>query len=193
MLQTSVVVLSLLVLSVTTTTAAEPNLAWTLTDIDGKIHKPFEEPSTRGLVLIFISTDCPIANSYQPLLRRLASEYQKEGMCIFMIHPSPTLSTEEARKHASEFGITVPVVIDTDQSIARRAGATVTPQAFVFARNQESPVYQGRIDNLYAGLGKKRKVATTHELTDALKAVVAGRAVRIVRTMPVGCFISYAE
>ena len=110
-----------------------------------------------------------------------------------MIHPGPTLSIEEARKHASEFGITVPVVIDTDQSIARRAGATVTPQAFVFARNQESLLYQGRIDNLYAGYGKKRKVATTHELADALEAVVAGRAVENPKTKPVGCFISYAK
>lgn len=87
----------------------------------------------------------------------------------------------------------MPVVIGTDQSIARRAGATVTPQAFVFARNQKRPVYQGRIDNLYGAYGKKRKVATTHELADALEAVVAGRAVRITKTMPVGCFIAYAE
>lgn len=193
MFQTAVVVLSLLVVSLTTTTAAEPDLGWELTDIDGKIHKPFEDQSTRGLVLIFISTDCPIANSYQPLLRRLAGKYTKDGMCIFMVHPSPKLSIEEARKHASEFGITVPVVIDTDQSIARRAGATVTPQAFVFARNQESLLYQGRIDNLYAGYGKKRKVATTHELADALEAVVAGRAVENPKTKPVGCFISYAK
>jgi len=36
-------------------------------------------------------------------------------------------------------------------------------------------------------------VATTHELADALAAVVAGRAVENPKTKPVGCFISYVE
>ncbi|TWT97126.1 redoxin domain-containing protein [Neorhodopirellula pilleata] len=193
MIRITQIVLSLFVSASSNTLAMEPNIEWKLTDIDGKVHEPFEEQSTRGLVLVFISTDCPIANGYQPQIQRLADEYRRDGVRVFMIHPSQTLSTEEARKHASEFGITTPVVIDNDQSIARRAGATVTPQAFVFGRNQRLPIYHGRIDNLYAGYGKKRKVATTHDLADALEAVVAGRAVENAKTVAVGCFISYAE
>lgn len=193
MIRITHIALSFIILASTHALAVEPNVDWKLTDIDGKHHEPFEEESTRGLVLIFISTDCPIANGYQPLIQRLANEYRGEGVRIFMIHPSPTLSVEAARKHASEFGITTPVVVDSDQSIARRVGATVTPQAFVFVPNQTHPVYQGRIDNVHAGYGKKRKVATTHDLADALEAVAAGRPVKNAKTNAVGCFISYAE
>ena len=193
MIRIASVFLSLFVMSWTHALAVEPGVDWEFTDIDGKLHKPFEEESTRGLVLIFISTDCPIANSYHPLLQQLVDQYRGTGVRVFMIHSSPTLSIEEARKHSDKFAISAPVVIDTDQSIARRAGATVTPQAFVFVRNQERPVYQGRIDNRYAGYGKKRKVATTHDLADALEAIVAGRAVKNAETIAVGCFISYAE
>ncbi|TWU04766.1 redoxin domain-containing protein [Stieleria varia] len=193
MIRLTHIVLSLIISASTHALAVEPNVDWKLTDIDGNHHEPFEEKSTRGLVLIFISTDCPIANGYQPLIQRLASDYRKDGMRIFMIHSSPRLSIEEARKHAIEFGISTPVVIDTDQSIARRVGATVTPQAFVFVPNQTHLVYQGRIDNMYAGYGKKRKVATTHDLADALESVVAGRPIKNAETIAVGCFISYAE
>ena len=193
MIRLTYCLLSLLVFSLTTASATEADVHWKLTDIDGKVHRPFEEESTRGLVLVFISTDCPIANGYQPLLGRLANEYEKDGIRFFMIHASTTRTVEEARKHASEFGITTPVVLDTDQSITRRTGATITPQAFVFTRNKKDPVYQGRIDNLYAGFGKKRNVATTHDLEEALEAVVAGRAVQETKTKAVGCYISYVE
>lgn len=179
--------------TVTQTLSKEPEAWWQLTDVQKRTHKPFDDQSTRGIVLVFISTDCPIANSYQPLLQRLASKHSQNGIRMFMIHPNPDLTVAQARTHASEFEIKVPVVIDADQSIARGVGATVTPQAFVFVRDEKTPAYQGRIDNLYAAYGKKRRVATSHELADALEAVEAGRPVKISKTKPLGCFISYEK
>jgi hypothetical protein len=173
--------------------ATEPAADWQFTDIEGQRHAPFDDESTRGIVLIFISADCPIANTYQPLLQRLAEAHVKSGIRFFMIHPNREITVDQARQHASEFKITVPVVIDGEQSISRRVGATVTPQAFVFVRDQPTPCYQGRIDNLYVGYGKKRNVATTHELADALDSVVAGSPVKRSRTTAVGCFISYTS
>ena len=173
--------------------ASEPLDTWRFTDIEGKLHQPFDDKSTRGIVLVFISTDCPIANAYQPLLQRLAEKHAKNGIRLFMIHPDRELTVEKARKHASDFKIKQPVVIDTDLSLSRQVGATVTPESFVFTRGQSSPVYQGRIDNLYAGFGRKRNVATTHELADALAAVVAGLPVAISKTKPLGCFIDYSN
>ena len=168
-------------------------IASELVDIDGKIHKPFEDESTRGLVLVFVSTDCPVANSYQPLLHRLADKYRQDGIRFFMIHPDPKITADDARHHAREFKIHSPVVIDEGQQISRRVGATITPQAFVFVRDQNHSIYHGRIDNRYAGYGKKRNAATTHDLADALDAVVAGVLPKTPKTNPVGCHISYAD
>ncbi len=166
---------------------------WQFTDIEGKLQKPFNDESTRALVLVFISTDCPIANSYQPLLHRMAEEHAENGIRFIMIHPGPGTDSDAARKHARDFGIEVPVVIDTDQSISRRVGATVTPQAFVFVRDQSAPAYQGRIDDLYADYGKKRPVATRRELANALEAIVDGKPVEPSMTDAIGCFISFQE
>ncbi len=166
---------------------------WQFTDIDGTMHKPFDDKSTKAIGLVFISTDCPIANSYQPELHRLADAYRQNGIQFFMIHPDPQTATDKARQHALEFDIQVPIVIDTEQKISRRVGATVTPQVFVFLRDQATPAYQGRIDNLYADYGKKRVAATTHDLADAMAAIVAGKKVERPKTEAIGCFISLQE
>ena len=74
------------------------------------------------------------------------------------------------------------------------AGQVVVPrggsvQVAVVLDKSGSVRYRGRIDNFYADLGKPRRAATTHDLRDALDAVVAGRAVAHPETTPIGCFI----
>lgn len=166
---------------------------WSLVDIDGNDHVPFDRPETKAIVLVFISTDCPIANSYQPSLARLVQQHPSPGVAWFMIHVDSDLTVEQAREHAQRFGIQVPVVIDHDRSIARRAGATVTPQVFVYQKGNAPPVYQGRIDDWYADFGKKRASPTTRELADALEAIAKGEPVAVAQTEAVGCFITFQE
>lgn len=164
---------------------------WQLTDIAGRIHKPFESGSTRGIVLVFVSSDCPIANSYQPLLRRLSEQHEDNGIRFFQIHPRVTTTIQDARKHASDFEIVSPVLIDTDQEITKRVGATRTPEVAVYLRDEKTPIYQGRIDNRYASYGKKRKFATSNELADVLDELAAGRPLRRTTTKPIGCMIQF--
>ena len=173
--------------------AQQPQMDWHVTDTDGRTHIPFEDPATRAVVLVFISTDCPIANAYQPKLKKLAEEYNALGVRWFMIHPDPSRTREHATEHARQFGIEVPIVIDKDQLIARSVGARVTPEVLVFTNAKEKPVYQGRIDNLHAAYGKKRVSATTHELADALRSIVDGQSIAISKTEPVGCFIAFED
>ena len=186
-------VLSLIAMAPLNALGHESKVNWQLADIDGKLHRPFEDSSTTGIVFVFVSTDCPIANSYQPLLRKLHEKYTGEGVRLFQVHPDPQMSVEKARKHATEFGIKSPILIDPEQSLTRRVGATVTPEASVFLRDEELPVYQGRIDDLYAGYGKKRKVATTNDLVNVLDRLVDGRPITSMKTKAVGCFISFEK
>ena len=48
--------------------------AWVFESVHGKRVAPFENESTRALVVVFIATDCPIANYFQPTLRRLRAD-----------------------------------------------------------------------------------------------------------------------
>lgn len=50
-------------------------------------------------------------------------------------------------------------------------------------------LYQGRIDNWFGDLGKKRPQPTRHDLRDAIHALLAGAEVVEARTVAIGCSI----
>ncbi len=166
---------------------------WRFELIDGRRAVPFQDPDVKAIVLVFVATDCPIANAYQPTISHINREYSDRGIEFFLVHPNREITTAEAEAHASVFHIDVPIVLDTQLDIARSVGAEVTPQAVVIQRNMEAPVYRGAIDNQYAGYGKKRPVADKHYLVEAIESVLAGEPVDIQETKSVGCFIFFDE
>jgi thiol-disulfide isomerase/thioredoxin len=166
----------------------------TLRCLDGTEIEPFADPNeTKAVVLVFISTDCPIANAYLPYLQRLEAEYRSRGIEMFLVHSSSDVDEISAKAHAEEFGISLPIVLDANQVIARRVGAKVTPEAIVIPHDSGKPAYRGAIDNLYAEYGKKRRAATEHYLANALNDLLARKTVSVPQTKPVGCFISFDD
>lgn len=165
---------------------------WSLSDLAGQTHRPFDEPSTRAIALVFITPDCPIANFYQPTLRKLGDEFADRGLPMFMVHSDPEVTAGAAQRHVAKFEIIAPVILDHDQSIARRVDAKVTPEAIIVDRAGKI-LYRGRIDNFYEALGRKRRAATEHDFRDALAAVADGQPVANPVTKALGCHIPFAD
>ena len=163
-----------------------------LVDTNAVGHVPLQEDSTVAIALIFVSTDCPVANAFQPALRKICETYKDQGVRCFMIHSSSKTVESKVVSHIKDYGITMPVVLDSDQSIGQLVDAKVTPEAIVVDRTGQVR-YRGLINNLYAGYGKKRQEATEHYLTDALDALIDGDPVRNAITKPIGCFIHYVD
>jgi hypothetical protein len=157
-----------------------------LISVDGMEHRPFNDKNVNAVALVFILSDCPIANSYAPEFSRLHAEFSARGVAMLLIHADPTLTQAAAGEHAKEYRLTPPIVVDPRQTWVRRAGATVTPEAAVFSPAGEL-LYRGRIDDRYAGLGKRRSEVTSRDLRDALEAVLAGKPVAQPRTDAIGC------
>ena len=72
--------------------------------------------------------------------------------------------------------------------LVRRAAATVTPEAAVFAADGRM-VYRGRIDDWYVSFGKSRPAPVKRDLRDALEAALVGREITDSRTTAIGCYI----
>jgi hypothetical protein len=81
---------------------------------------------------------------------------------------------------------------DPEHKLVKQSQAQITPEAAVFDSNGRL-VYHGRIDNLYEDFGHARKSATTHELSDAIEAAIAGKPLSGKATPAVGCYISDLE
>ena len=163
---------------------------WKFEDTQSKVHNPFDDEKTKAVVLVFVTTDCPIANYYQPTLTTLTKQFAKKGIPFFQLHADPEAKVDVLRKHADEYKIAAPVIHDRDQVFAKRVGARVTPEAFLISRKGEI-VYRGRIDDLYADFGKRRRVPRNHDLRDAIEHFVDGKDIKKSKTRAVGCYIPY--
>ncbi|HEX4797508.1 MAG TPA: redoxin family protein [Humisphaera sp.] len=160
-----------------------------LPDLDGKLHYPLDMAGAPAAVIVFIGVDCPVSNSYAPLINRLAEQYEARHVKFFLIHSESNLSSNDARKHAKEYGYTRPtLLLDPKHLLSRQVSATVTPEAAVIGPDGKL-CYRGRIDDLYISLGKPRYQASTHDLRDAIDAVLAGKPVLVERTTAIGCTI----
>ena len=157
-------------------------------DVDGMTRDLFT-PAGRANVLVFVSSDCPISNGYAPEIQRICADGRGAGVTCALVYEDVSIDTAAVRSHRDQYRYRdMPAVIDADGAIARRAKATVTPQAVVVDRAGVVK-YRGRIDNQYAALGKPRRVVTVHDLGDAIAAVIAGRPIVQAETEAVGCFI----
>jgi hypothetical protein len=189
--------IALACLALTTAVAADtgaksPATAVVARDLDGKTYNVFA-PAGAAQVLFFVMTDCPISNFYAPEIQRICGDFAARGATCSLVYEDVGPSATVIRKHFSDFKYhNLPALVDADRKIARAAGATVTPEAVVIDHAGRIQ-YRGRIDNFYADLGKPRRQATTHELRDALDAVVAGKPVGATETKPVGCYIVSPE
>ncbi len=155
-------------------------------DLKGTLHLPTRAPGKTGSVLVFYLEDCPACNGYAPEINRLEEDYT--NFDFYIVQVDPDLTAEAAKKHARDYHLQPPVLLDPKHVLVKVAGATVTPEAVVFTTKGEL-AYRGRIDDLYAKLGTRRQTARKHDLRVALDALAAHRAVPKRETTAIGCLI----
>ena len=157
-------------------------------DIDGhRLILP--DPRMKAAVLVFVTNDCPITNSYFPELNRIVADYAARKIAFYAVYTDATVSIPGIRRHAHDFGLHIPLIRDTTHDLVHRVGATVTPEVAVLEGGGKL-VYLGPIDDLYVDFGKRRLAPTQRYLRQALDAVLSGKPVAISKAHPIGCFIS---
>lgn len=162
----------------------------TALNLDGSPADPFSAASGKPVVLIFVRTDCPISNRYAPLIQRINSEYGAK-VALWLVYPSRSATAEKIREHEREYGYKLRALRDPQHALVTQGQVQVTPEAAVFDGHHRL-LYHGRIDNLYQDFGRARPAATTHELHDAIQAVLSGKTLP-PNTPGVGCYIADAE
>jgi peroxiredoxin len=160
-----------------------------LRDTQGSVHMPAEWAGRRAILLFFVTTDCPVANSYVPEMNRIHEQYSGRGVLVYAVQADTTVAEPVAARYAREFRYAFPLLLDPQQTLVRLAGASVTPQAAVLSP-EGKVLYLGRIDNRVQDFGKQRFDATERDLRDALDAVLAGKPVAHPLTKSIGCAIN---
>ena len=162
--------------------------AFSLADTSGKTWTEKDLKEKKATVIIFIGTACPVANLYLPELSELQTELGSKGLQVLGINANHGDTKDAIAKHATDFKLTFPVLIDPDQKFASAMGARRTPESFV-VDGYGKIKYHGRIDDRY-GYVYRRDKTTRADLIDAVNEVLEGKDVSVASTEPIGCLIS---
>lgn len=150
---------------------------------------PAYEHGEKASVLVFTTTDCPVANAMLPEIARIARDFSAKGAPFTLVYVDPDTTEARAREHANSYGISIPFVLDPRHELVKRCKAERTPEACVILPDG-GVAYRGRINDLFYSPGKRRRSPTTHDLREALAAVVSGRKVTNAHQPAVGCVIA---
>lgn len=164
---------------------AAPATAPSALRLDGTRVEPLrgEDP----VLLVFVRSDCPIANRYAPELKRLHEAWAETPLRMRLVYPDRDESAESIAKHLSEHGLAIPALRDPEHALVAHAGATITPEAALYLDGELR--YRGRIDDRFPDFGKSRAEPSRRDLELAVDALLAGREIEVPRTEAVGCFL----
>ena len=160
-------------------------------DLAGNPVDPIKSGGGKIVVLVFVRTDCPVSNRYAPAIQQLSEEHAAKA-AFWLVYPSKAESAEVIRKHQREYSYKIPALRDPQHVLVKQSQVEITPEVAVFGTDRRL-VYHGRIDNLYQDVGRTRRVATAHELQDAISAALGGKSLDVDATPGVGCYISDLE
>ncbi len=164
------------------------------TTLDGKALDLLGEESKAVVAFVFVAVECPISNRFAPEVNRIYKDFSGDDFQMWSIYTDDFFTTEEIQGHRSDYGYLLPSLTDFDRNLARYCGATVTPEAVVFVREEAGSyrmVYRGRVNDQYVDFGRWRPKPTKHDLRDVLESLRNGEAGRFEfrATKAIGCYI----
>lgn len=162
-----------------------------LPGVDGKTWSLADFADARLLIVLFSCNHCPYVIGSEDRIRKLVADDDPRGVRLIAINSNetenhPTDSFEHMKRRAREKQYNFPYVRDESQDIAKAYGALRTPHFFVFDQ-QRKLRYTGRMDDNPRNPGQER----THELRDAIDALLAGKEPPITATNPIGCNVKW--
>jgi len=136
-----------------------------------------------GILVIFISVQCPVSNAYNERMEALAQQWNARGFNVVGVNSNRTESPDAIAAHAKEHGFTFTILKDNDNRLADALGASFTPETYLFDASGTLR-YHGRIDD-----SKDPSAISKRDLTDALAALSSGNTIAVTDTKAFGCTI----
>jgi peroxiredoxin len=164
---------------------------FTLPGVDGKDHSLDAYKDNKIVVVLFTCNHCPYVQAYEDRLISIQRDYAEKSVQLIAINANdssgyPEDSFDNMIKRAQKKNFTFPYLRDKTQRVARAYGAEYTPEAFVLNSRFELR-YVGRVDDNWQNPDKVR----THDLRDAINAVLAHKKVENPVTHAIGCTIKW--
>ncbi|QEH33849.1 thiol-disulfide oxidoreductase [Aquisphaera giovannonii] len=172
-----------------------------LPGVDGKEHSLKDYAGAKVLVVVFTCNHCPTAQAYEARLAAFHEAYKDRGVALVAISPNDPKavcldelgytdlgdSLEDMKIRAKDHKFPYPYLYDGDtQAAARVYGVLATPHVYVFDEARKLR-YVGRFDD------SEVKEVKSHDVRNAVEALLAGRPVPVEKTRVIGCSTKWAD
>jgi peroxiredoxin len=162
-------------------------------DLPGTDDKNHTLADQKGklLVVIVSCNHCPYVVAWESRMVALSNEYGARGVSFVAVNANdtaryPTDDMNAMKARAKERGFAFAYLRDDSQEFVRALGAKFTPEVYVFDEARELR-YHGRIDDNH----RDASAVKSHDLKNALDALLDGKAPPVVDTTAVGCSVKW--
>jgi len=159
-----------------------------LLDLHGNARTLSDYRAAKLRVLVFLGTECPVANVYLPILLEMEKEWRPSNVQFLAVYPHATETIDEIASHAYDRDIPFPVLKDLNAELAESLGVEKVPTVCVID-GEDKLRYRGRIDD-QIGVATRRAKATREDLKEAIKELLANKEVTTPETLADGCLIA---
>ena len=163
-----------------------------LKGVDGKTHSLKSFADKKALAVVFSCNHCPYVQAYETRMVQLQRDYLPKGASLVAINSNddagyPEDSFENMITRSKEKGFNFSYLRDETQEVARKYSAICTPHIFLFDQ-QRVLSYKGRIDD-----NRNPTDVKSHDLRNAIDAVLSGKTSSVQETRPFGCSIKWKQ
>ncbi|MBI3235726.1 MAG: redoxin domain-containing protein [Bacteroidetes bacterium] len=157
--------------------------------VDGNMYNQFMYADKYALAIVFTCNSSEASKSYGQRLIKLLKQYEEDNLGIIGINSndasqSPDDSLEQMKIISDKLhleDIRFRYLIDANQEIAKKFGATINPEVFLFNSKREL-VYKGAIDDCW----ENEHMVTQAWLEDAIENALDGIEVDFPEVEPMG-------
>lgn len=163
-----------------------------LLGIDDKKHSISDYRNYEGVLIIFMCNHCPYVKAKLEAIKEIHEKFG-DKIAVIGINSNdstnyPEDSFENMKKIARESDIKFDYLIDETQEIAKKYGATCTPDPFLFDKEGRL-VFHGRIDNAM----KPEDSPTDKTMINNIEKLLSDQKIEKNFDPSIGCSIKWKE
>lgn len=144
-------------------------------------------------VYVFMSDECIICMDYASYINKLYNLYSTDNVTFVGVFPNFASKKDKIESFKKKYNFAFEMKTDYFKKRVSKFDVQVTPEVVIYDEKKEKTLYQGRIDNSFYALGKRRRVVTKFDLEDALISIAKQEKIKIPKTEAIGCFINQTD
>ncbi len=163
-----------------------------LADTNYMGHELYRMGDAKAIVIVTHGNGCPIVRSLTPALMALKAEYAAKGVQFLMLNSNIQDGRDAIVKETADYGLDIPVLMDSNQLVGEQLGVTRTAEFFVIDPKTWKVAYRGPLDDRM-DYGTQKAVAGHSWAASAIDAVLDGRQAMAATKPSPGCLVDFPE